>query len=150
MTPIRPPWIWPTYQTGSIERWHHHIKTSGVRDTLDPPVDDTHHGVAAVIGQNHNIDRWGVIGYTDSSFLRFIFSIERGGHRQVLFASSDWCLTSDDADKLMTVKEHHTLNCNWLVVVMDGGRQSSGTDPVAGQMDQLTQPVLQTDTHLIQ
>lgn len=27
---------------------------------------------------------------------------------------------------------------------MDGGWQSPGTDPVAGQMDQLTQPVLQT------
>lgn len=32
---------------------------------------------------------------------------------------------------------------------MDGGWQSSGTDPVAGQMDQLAQPVLQTDINIV-
>lgn len=35
------------------------------------------------------------------------------------------------------------------VVVMDGGRQASGTDPVAGQVDQLAQPVLRTDQQKI-
>lgn len=35
-----------------------------------------------------------------------------------------------------------TINSNWLVVVVDGGWQAPGTDPVAGQMDQLTQPAL--------
>ena len=38
--------------------------------------EDTHHGIAAVIRQDHNVDRRGVIGYTDSPFLRLILSAE--------------------------------------------------------------------------
>lgn len=39
-------------------------------------IHEAHHGVAAIVGQNHNIDGRGVIGYTDSSFLGFVFSVE--------------------------------------------------------------------------
>lgn len=69
MIPISPPWIWPTWrQQGSQS------SDVTVRDTLTRCADDTHHSVAAIIGQNHNIDRSGVIRYTYSSFLWSVFS----------------------------------------------------------------------------
>ena len=40
-----------------------------------------HHGIAAVIGQNDNVNRRGVVGYAYSSFFRSILSGKIKEHR---------------------------------------------------------------------
>lgn len=82
---------------------------------IDPAVGDTHHGVAAVIGQNHNIDGRGVIGYTDSSFLRLIFSVERGRHVKWFLVSSSCCVKHDNGDELKNVKKWKSICTHWTV-----------------------------------
>lgn len=67
----------------------------------EPFVDDTHHGIAAIIGQNHNVDGWGVIGNADSSFLRLILSV---GREWFFVSATSWlnCDESDDIDLWLT------------------------------------------------
>lgn len=52
-------------------------------------MNEAHHGVAAIVGQDHNVDGRGVIGDTDSSFPGFVFSV--GRHDALAFVSQGWC-----------------------------------------------------------
>lgn len=90
------------------------------------------HSVTPIVAENHNVNRRGVIGDTDSSFSGFIFPVVARWRHEVSIRRYSWSLL-----RRYTVEEEHSP-----VVIMDGGGESSSTDPVAYHVDPFTEPEL--------
>lgn len=72
MTPISPPWTWPTWKYSGVKAWHpvqpHNANTSDI-------VNMTHHSITSIVCQNDYVNGGGVVGNTDTSFLGPILSV---------------------------------------------------------------------------
>lgn len=114
MSPIRPPWIWPTYNTHmqltlSELLSHAHQLQFQSRNTHT----HTYHCIASVTGQYNDVNGWRVVGDTDASILGFIFTVPDKDTERRLAGEAEQCEFTVNRSNRM---KKFVLTSNCLVV----------------------------------
>lgn len=124
--PIKPPWTWPTWPTFKLKCCLgckiNTLMQKYFRERLH-----LYHCISSVIAEDQNVDRRGVIGHTNSSFLRLVFPVSV---REMAMLS----------EAVHDLSPHTTIYLR--VVIADGGREPPSTDPEAHHMHPFAEPGL--------
>lgn len=128
MIPIRPPWTWPTWKT------HSNVKRNAQTRRFFRKRSHRYHSVAAVVAEDQNVDRRGVIGHTDSSFPGLVFPVS--------VRKTQPPPPPLGREAVPAPSQVSTGGLYSRVVIAYGGGESSGADPEAHHMDPFAEPRL--------
>lgn len=101
---------------------------SACKTRISSKTSHLYHSIASVIAEDHNVDRRGVIGHTDSSFSGLVFPV-----------SVKWSGLGEAVQALFQTSMEGVYS---RVVIADGGGESTGTNPEAHHMDPFAEPRL--------